>query len=78
VPLVGGCGEQVTGAFTADAVVAVTEAGEVGGVVGQVGQLVKDDLGTKRGQGLHKGIKVKDVADDGLGAKLAQQAGLVG
>jgi len=71
-------GEQVAGAFAAHPVVAVAVAGPVGGIVGQVGELVKDNLGAERGQRLGEGTSVEHVADHGLRAKLAQQAGLPG
>ena len=66
-------GEQVAGAFAAHPVVAVAVAGPVGGIVGQVGELVKDTLGAERGQRLGEGTSVEHVADHGLRAKLAQQ-----
>jgi hypothetical protein len=65
-------GEQVTGALTAHPVVAGTEVRQVGGLVGQVGELVKDHLGTEPSQGLDERVTVEDVADNGLGGKPAK------
>jgi hypothetical protein len=65
-------------ALTADTVVAVTEGHQIGSVVGQVGQLVKDHIRTERGQGLGEGSEIEHVAYNGLRAKLAEQAGFLG
>jgi hypothetical protein len=45
-------------------------------MVGQVRQLVKDNVGTELGHCVGEGIGIEDIADNGLRAKLAQQAGL--
>ena len=65
-------------ALTAHPIVAVTEVRHVGGLVGQVGELVKDHLGTEPGQGLGERVQVEDVTDNRLGANPAEQAGLAG